>query len=134
MTGASMRAEKSESARTYFGDPASRGQLAARLQRTLGDQREHDPLDHLSVQAPTGRDPADRRGDPEPLPEAVQRPCPTHPLTRPGGWDEPDLALQAAVEPVEVDGDGDGDGDGDAEPDVKMANSKWPLGAVTCPS
>ena len=58
-------------------DPVGRGQLRAGLQRALRDQGEHDPLDRLTVQAAAGGDPADRRTDPEPLPDPVQRPRPT---------------------------------------------------------
>ncbi len=60
--------------RDPLGDPVGRRQFAARLQRPLRNQGEHDPLDRLPVQAAAGRDPADRRPDPEPLPQPVQRP------------------------------------------------------------
>lgn len=63
--------------RDPLSDPLRAGELAARLQRTLRDQRNHDPLDRCAVQAPTGRGFADRRADPELLPDAVQRPRPT---------------------------------------------------------
>ena len=56
---------------------AGRRQLRPRFQGALRDQREHHPLSGRAVTAPTGGDPADRRTDPEPLPEPVQRPCPT---------------------------------------------------------
>ena len=62
--------------RDPLGDPAGGGQLGARLQRPLRDQREHHPLDRVAVQAPPGGDPADRRADPEPFPDPVQRPRP----------------------------------------------------------
>ncbi len=57
-----------------LGDPVGRGQLRARLQRPLRDQSEHDPLDRLTIEATTSGDPADRRTDPEPLPDPIQRP------------------------------------------------------------
>jgi hypothetical protein len=59
-------------------DPAGRGQLAARLQGTLGDQGEDGPLDRVAVQTATLRDPPDRRPDPQTFPEPVQHPGPTH--------------------------------------------------------
>src|SRR5674476_1251940 len=62
-----------------LGHPPGRGQLASRLQRPLGDQGEDDPLDRFAVQpAPLG-DPADRRPDPQTLPQPVQGPGSTHP-------------------------------------------------------
>jgi len=63
--------------RDPLGDPLGAGQLAARLQCPLGDQREQHPLDRLAVQAPAGRDPTDRRADPKSFPDPVQRPSPT---------------------------------------------------------
>ena len=60
--------------RDPLGHPAGRGQLRAGFQRPLRDQREHHPLHLLAVQAPPGRDPADRRADPEAFPDPVQRP------------------------------------------------------------
>ncbi len=58
-------------------DPLGRGQLRPGLQRSLRDQREHDPFHLRPVQAAAGRDPPDRRPDPEPFPQLVQRPRPT---------------------------------------------------------
>jgi len=58
-------------------DPLGAGQLAAPLQRALGHQREHHPLHRLTIEPAAGRDPADRRTDPVPFPNPVQRPGPT---------------------------------------------------------
>ena len=60
--------------RDPFGYPAGRGQLRPGLTRSLRDQCEHHPLDHLTGQAPRGGDPADLRVDTKAFPDPVQRP------------------------------------------------------------
>ena len=62
---------------TRSADPPGGGQLAdPGSQGALGDQGEHHPLDGAPRPAGAGRDLADRRADPEPLPQPVQRPRP----------------------------------------------------------
>lgn len=58
----------------------------SRLQRALRDQREDHPFDRVAVQAPAGRDPADRRADPQSFPNPVRRP---RSAQRPGVDDGP---------------------------------------------
>lgn len=55
-------------------DSAGRGQLRAGLAGPLRDQCEHHPLDLLAVEAAPGGVPAQRRPDPEPLPDSIQGP------------------------------------------------------------
>ena len=54
-------------------DPVGGGELAGRLQRPVGDQREQDPLHPLAVDPALGQGGADRGGDAQALPQPVEQ-------------------------------------------------------------
>ena len=72
---------------TRSADPPGRGQLAARLQRPLRDQREQHPLDHARRPAAArrrpGGSPRRSRAAPTPGPASTPRPAGGSPAPRP---------------------------------------------------
>ena len=60
-----------------LGDPPAARQLRTRLQGTLRDHREHHPLHQLGVELAAGRPLPQRRANPQPLPQLIERPRPT---------------------------------------------------------
>jgi hypothetical protein len=52
--------------------PAHRGELRSRLETALGDEGEADPLHQVAIDAPSIGGRAQRVGDPETLPDAVE--------------------------------------------------------------
>ena len=64
---------------TSLRGPLGGGQLRARIQRAVGDQREQHPL-HVRAEAPGSEHAAQRAIDPQSAPEPVKQP---HPAQRP---------------------------------------------------
>ena len=62
------------------GGPLGRGQLRARVQGPVGDQREQDPL-HVGGEPPRSQQRAQRGVDAQLVPQPVEQP---HPTQRPG--------------------------------------------------
>jgi hypothetical protein len=52
--------------------PVRRGELGARLETTVGDEREQHLLDHVAGEAPSLTDAHQRVGDTQPLPQCAQ--------------------------------------------------------------